>query len=326
MDHLHFDTYAESAADRADCWGRINRAFFGDLGVECLEAGPLDAEISAYEVGPLRMFRIDAPAHRVWRDAACRELPTDAYYKLVMQLSGRAQIRHLDRVFDLQPGDWSLYDPRVPYSITNFERAELLVAQVPRQQFKGFKVPDLHTSAAPAGAPLGLSAVFGSFLRSLSEQLPMLPNGVGPAVSETAFGLLASTLAAYRDGAADPAALPAVLKVRVKQHVQTHLGEADLTIDRIALDMRCSKRYLHRIFEDEPCSLDRYIWQARLDRCHAALQSASAARRSISEIAFAWGFNSSAHFCRLFKSRYGVSPSEFRQRALEFAEGPALNH
>jgi AraC-like DNA-binding protein len=187
-------------------------------------------------------------------------------------------------------------------------------------------VPDLHTSAAPAGAPLGLSAVFGSFLRSLSEQLPMLPNGVGPAVSETAFGLLASTLAAYRDGAADPAALPAVLKVRVKQHVQTHLGEADLTIDRIALDMRCSKRYLHRIFEDEPCSLDRYIWQARLDRCHAALQSASAARRSISEIAFAWGFNSSAHFCRLFKSRYGVSPSEFRQRALEFAEGPALNH
>jgi AraC-like DNA-binding protein len=327
MNHLHFSTLAESAVDRSDCWGRINRIYFGDLGVECLDAGPFDAELSAYDVGPLRLFRIDAPAHRVWRDAVVRELPTDGYYKLVLQLAGRAQIRHRDCVFDLHPGDWSLYDPRAPYSITNFERAELLVAQVPRQQLKGFKVPNLHTSAAQSSGLLGLSAVFGSFLRSLSEQLPMLPNAVGPAVSETAFGLLASTLAACQDASPDPAPLPAVLKLRVKQHVQTHLGEADLTIERIALDLRCSKRYLHRVFEDEPVSLERYIWLARLERCRAALESPDAARRSVSEIAFAWGFNSSAHFCRLFKSHYGVSPSEFRRRATA-AQGSAaaLSH
>jgi len=327
MDQVHFDTYAESAGDRADCWGRINRAYFGDLGVECLAPGPFDAELSAYDVGPLRMFRIDAPAHRVWRDSAVRDLPTDGYYKLVLQLAGRAQIRHRDCVFDLYPGDWSLYDPRAPYSITNFERAELLVAQVPRQQLKGFKVPNLHTCAAQSSGLLGLSAVFGSFLRSLSEQLPMLPNAVGPAVSETALGLLASTLAACQDASADTATLPAVLKLRVKQHVQTHLGESDLTIERIALDLRCSKRYLHRVFEDEPVSRERYSWLARLERCRAALELPRAAHRSVSEIAFAWGFNSSAHFCRLFKSHYGVSPSEFRRRAADSAcTAGALSH
>ncbi|MEP7101777.1 MAG: helix-turn-helix domain-containing protein, partial [Burkholderiales bacterium] len=33
-------------------------------------------------------------------------------------------------------------------------------------------------------------------------------------------------------------------------------------------------------------------------------------------IAFAWGFNSSAHFCRLFKAHFGVSPRDFQRREL----------
>jgi len=316
MKHYHFDTRREHPADRAECWGQINRGYFGELGVECLDSGPFDAEFAAYDVGPLRLFRIGAPAHRVWRDAVGRDLPTDGFYKLVLQLSGQAQIRHHDRSFDLRPGDWSLYDPQAPYSITNFERAELLVVQLPRREFKGFKVPDLHTSEAHTSALQGLSVVFGSFLRSLSEQLPTLPDTVGQPVSETAIGLLASTLAAQRQSSEAHVTLPAVLKLRVKQYVQAHLGESDLTIDRIALDLRCSKRYLHRVFEDEACSLDRYIWQTRLERCRAALAAPAAAARSISEIAFAWGFNSSAHFCRLFKSQYGVSPRDFRRQAL----------
>jgi len=323
MDRTHYSTLTESASDRTQGWERINHSYFGNLGVQCLDPGTLDAEFSAYDVGPLRMFRIDAPAHRVWRGTEHRDLPSDDYYKLVMQLAGRAQIHQGDRIFDLRPGDWSLYDPRVPYSITNFERGELLVALLPRTKFKGFKVPNLHTCEAQTSALQGLSAVFGSFLRSLAEQLPMLPDAVGPAVSETAFGLLASTLNAGQDAGAEHSTLPAVMKLRVRQHVQSHLGEPDLTIDRIAQELRCSKRYLHRIFEDEPCSLDRYIWQARLERCRAALAAPQAAARSISEIAFAWGFNSGAHFCRLFKSHYGSSPGEFRRQALGGAALPA---
>jgi hypothetical protein len=37
-------------------------------------------------------------------------------FELVLQLEGKADIRQRDRVFQLQPGGWSLYDPQVPYS------------------------------------------------------------------------------------------------------------------------------------------------------------------------------------------------------------------
>jgi AraC-like DNA-binding protein len=314
MEHQHYTTFQERPDRRAQLWSSINENYFGRLKVACLDTGPLDAQLDAYEAGSLRLLTIAAPAHRVIRDRECGELPTDEMYKLVLQLAGRAEISIGGRSFDLRAGDWSLYDPRVPYSITNFERSSLLVVQVPRQQLRGFKVPNLHTCEARGSGALGLYAVFGGFLRSLSEQLPSLPDGAGPPVSESLLGLLASTLTAYQEEGPDPQTLPSVLKLRVLQYVQTHLAEPDLSIDRIARDLRCSKRYLHRVFEGDDMSLERRIWQTRLERCAEGLRAQPS--RPVSDIAFSWGFSSSAHFSRLFKSRYGVSPREYRAARL----------
>ncbi|MCY1312770.1 Transcriptional activator FeaR [compost metagenome] len=80
------------------------------------------------------------------------------------------------------------------------------------------------------------------------------------------------------------------------------------------------------MFEDEDQTLDRFIWQMRLERCSEALRQVAGGRASVSEIAFAWGFNSSAHFCRVFKAQYGVSPREFQRREAQRAASPALTH
>ena len=41
--------------------------------------------------------------------------------------------------------------------------------------------------------------------------------------------------------------------------------------------------------------------------------------KSISAIAFEWGFNSSAHFSRLFKSQVGVAPTSYRRNLIASA-------
>ncbi len=315
MDHLYFSTAEIATSGRPGSWEQINRDYFGDLRVDGLEDVTVDASFSVYEVGALRMFLIDAPAHRIYRDDALTQPTTHDLYKLVLQLSGHSEIRQRDKSLLLNQGDWSLYDPCVPYTITNYEPCTLLVVQIPKKQLKSFKVPNLHTCEAGSSSQAGIYCVLGSFLKSLAEQLPTLSNGVAQPIGETVLGLLASTLASYQHDGTEHSALPDVLKARIKQYVQTHLCEADLTIDRIAADMRCSKRYLHRVFQGEVVSLDRYIWLARLERCRVALCAPSLQAKSISEIAFAWGFNSSAHFCRLFKSHYKVSPGAFQRES-----------
>lgn len=320
MDAHHFSTLLEHPSQRAALWGRINQNYFGALDVACLHDEPLDAALDAYRLGPLNLFVIAAPAHRVSRSSTRTDIPLDGVFKLVLQLEGEAHIRQRDRVFHLRRGDWSLYDPQVPYSITNHTRSRLLAITIPRQQFKGIKMPELHTCEAQTPGMRGLYAVLGSFLGSLSEQLPSLPNGVGPAISDTVLGLLASTLANHKDEVLATAQVPSVFKARVKQYVHTHLADPDLSLDRIAQDLRCSKRYLHRVFEDEAQTLDRFIWTSRLDRCQEALRASAGRPISVAEIAFAWGFNSSAHFCRVFKMHVGVSPREFQRQALAAAD------
>jgi AraC-like DNA-binding protein len=327
MNANHFSTLLEHPEDRQACWGRISESYFGALRVQCLDTGTFDARMDAYALGPLGMYMIEAPSHRVARPDTRQEIVLDEHYKLVLQLGGHGHISQRDREFHLHPGDWSLYDPRVPYAITNPERSRLLAITIPRQQFKGMKIPDLHTCEAHTPAMRGLYAVLGSFLTSLADQLPSLPDAVGRSVSDTVLSLLASTLATHSDEQFGVHPVPGVLKARVKQFVHAHLADPALSLDLIAQQLRCSKRYLHRVFEDEDQTLDRFIWQMRLERCSEALRSAAGRRISVSEIAFAWGFNSSAHFCRVFKVQYGVAPREFQRREAEQAlASAALTH
>jgi AraC-like DNA-binding protein len=317
MHHTHWSTNQVFACDRAQAWSNITTRYFGRLRVSSLHDGPLDASLDAFDVGSLRMYRIDAPAHHVARDSSCGELPSDDFYKLVLQVSGRGIIEQAQRRVVLQPGHWMLYDPRAPYSITNPERCTLLVTQVPRSLLGGLRLPGPHAGELGSDNVAGLDGVFGSYLRALSEQLPGLPDGVGQAVSESVMGLLGSTLAETLRRIGEPVPLPSMLKMRVRQYMQAHLSDPELSIQRIADALRCSKRYIHRVFEDDAVSLERQIWNERLERCHSALTHEANANRSAAAIGFAWGFRSSAHFSRLFKQHYGLTPGACQRGAAE---------
>jgi AraC-like DNA-binding protein len=316
MYNNHWSTNRVFACERAAAWSSINTRYFGRLRVSSLSDEPLDASLDAYDVGCLRMFRISAPAHHVARDTTCGELPTDDFYKLVLQVSGHGIVEQQDRRVELSSGQWILYDPREPYAITNPERCTLLVTQVPRALLSGLKLCGPMAGQTGHGNVAGLHGVFGTYLRALSEQLPGLPDGAGQAISESVLGLLASTLAENSRRIGEPVALPSVLKLRARQFMHAHLCEPDLSIQGIADALRCSRRYLHKVFEEDPVGLERQIWNARLERCHAALMHEANTGRSAAEIAFAWGFKSSAHFCRLFKLQYGMTPGVCQRLAI----------
>ncbi len=107
-----------------------------------------------------------------------------------------------------------------------------------------------------------------------------------------------------------------VMRERVKAFVRRHLRDSPLSIDDIAHNFNCTKRYLHKVFSEDERSLNEYIWDMRLERCSHDLANADLLQRSITEIAFVWGFRSSPHFSRVFRQRFGASPSVYRSRHL----------
>ena len=104
---------------------------------------------------------------------------------------------------------------------------------------------------------------------------------------------------------------------KIKLAIDQNLHKPDLCVGELAKQFGCSIRYVQRLFSEEDCTVSSYIRHQRLEGCKRQLADAAWLNHSITEIAFNWGFNSSAHFSRVFKEQYGISAREYRKQALK---------
>jgi AraC-like DNA-binding protein len=73
-------------------------------------------------------------------------------------------------------------------------------------------------------------------------------------------------------------------------------------------------RYLHHLFSEDEETISKYILRRRLEQCSLALTDPSQRHRTVTAVAFDYGFNSATHFGRVFRARYGTTPREYRQQ------------
>jgi AraC-like DNA-binding protein len=95
--------------------------------------------------------------------------------------------------------------------------------------------------------------------------------------------------------------------IRAQFFIREHLRDPDLSIDQISAALSCTKRYLHMLFSDRGTTISDHIRHARLQNCRRELETQ--AGKTITDVAFSWGFSSSSHFSRVFREYFGVVPS-----------------
>jgi len=101
----------------------------------------------------------------------------------------------------------------------------------------------------------------------------------------------------------------------LKSYIESRLGDPDLSPEVIAKDNGISVRYLHYLFKGTGKSVSEWVRERRLEKCHQKLTSTKFDDDSITHIALSLGFNSSSHFARLFKQKFGMPPRHIRQNA-----------
>lgn len=305
-----FSTHDVRAVDRTEYWNEITTRYFGPLETRATGRSAFNATLAMRPVSFLRTFHIVGSSHQVRRKKSNAGAIPDAI-KLLLQVRGSCRLDQEGRTAELRPGSWCVYDSWRPYDISNFGNIEQVVIQIPRGQiidrnFRHLAEPFL------ADPQSSMTKIAASFIRSYTD--PTLdPDDAGDFLAETTVGLVRRALHAGYSQRRRTQTPSSQLRARIKQYIMTHLSNPDLSIEQIAHAMGCSKRYLHQVFAAEGSTIERYMWRLRIKHCCAALAELEQSEKTISAIAFEWGFNSSAHFSRMFKLQVGVAPTLFRR-------------
>lgn len=211
----------------------------------------------------------------------------------------------------LRPGDIAILDLSAPFTFAASE-ADALHLIMPRWALPA-SIADQHPASPrilSRGSAMGI--IVRGMLEALAAAALRLAGGETLALSGVIPELLASCLAST---AAPPhAGTRGSIGQRLRRHIEENLHRDDLTPLTIARELGVSRTQLYRQFE-KVGGVRSYIRRRRLRRSLIALCDPRHLDRRIGEIAYDAGFADEAHFSRLFRQRFGVSPREARASA-----------
>lgn len=308
--------------DFADISRRLSDDFDVGFSFEGIEKSPFEARMSSFSLGRLKLAQLAFSPHRTRRSVrSSRTTPT--YYMVNQLVSGEVLVSQDGRQATMRAGDIYLVNPAREFTL---ETTDVVTNSlyVDANAFRSiYPEVDCH-AAIPLPQEESATTMVGEMIASVfrfgDEISPVARDRCGEAIPH----ILAIALAGIRSQApVCPSRLSLFHKERIKSFVRDRLGDHRLSCELISDSLRLSQRYIYDLFADEPLTLMRWIRTERLNRCRRELSSPALRNRSVSEIAYSWGFVDLAHFSRVFSAEFGLSPRAFRQSQIE--ELPTIN-
>jgi AraC-like DNA-binding protein len=295
--------------DRFDRWHSIARSRFVEP--DCRAEDPLNFQ-AQLEVGFLSNLELlqssNSPMHIVYSGGARSDSLLVCYQvsgTVLMLLNGRDVAR--------EAGTLSVLDPRFPSELQILRDSKALILKVPRRELQsriGWNPEMMGRLVKPGRTDDDLTL-------SLTKKLPSLVGQIEPSTEEFVGNLvldlvgfsIARTMAEARVSVSSQKAF--VLS-RIRAVIEARLADPSLGARAVADAAGTSVRYANNLLAQQDTSIKRLMLERRLSRCRSSLQDPNQIQRTVSEIAYGWGFSDMTHFGRRFKEAYGILPSAYR--------------
>lgn len=308
-----FSTDDVHPRDRFDYWHRIacKTIVEHDCRPECrtnfnatLQGGSLgDLGLLLFENSPMEVSKNRAAADELF---VCR------------QMAGRLAVEQSGREAVLDPGDITLLDPLLPYTAKFFPDSTLLVLKLPRRLLEtrlGKTRQMIACRIQPAASETVLASTFLAMLPSHAGKLGAAAEEM---IGEQALDLIAIALAKVMHSERPRVSSARSLALlNIHAAIEARLADPALDAKTVAAAAGVSVRYANAVLAQEGTSIMRLIQTRRLARCRRALDHPLQNHRTISEIAYGWGFSDMTHFGRRFKAAFGRSPRDYRRQNCE---------
>ena len=322
-----WSTTAIPAIRRAPYWMEaVSQAY---VSLECtvptsLET-PFFGAITRRELAAVNLSRISSTSQTVLRTPQQISKASEDIFLLSIQVAGSGRLVQDDKTAHLKPGDLALYDSTRPYQLLFDQHFEQYVLSLPGSLLrKRLNNAQDMTASKIATAQSGTARLLSHMVTELMESPPTGGPIVDVSLADSLVGILVATLAENLGSLNLKNDAGTVRRDRIKAYVMANLRDHELSIGKIAQTLGMTASTLHRAWEQEPDSLSNWIWSMRLKGAEQDLRRLACSSKTITEIAYHWGFSSSAHFSRTFRQHFGVPPKEARASMRAVAQAKTI--
>lgn len=300
---------------KIEYWNDIASDTFSPLVSDPANLADFTGHLTRTTNGLVRMAEVYSDPQIV-RHTSSQVSRTDQHVHFVhVQLKGESVNHQDNREAHLMPGDITICDNSRPYEIVFEKPNSMLVLGFADDLIRRYIQYPQSVSAVKLSGQNGVGALLSDFLsmvwkRCQNDEAFDVDSGVADAM----LGLLANSYRQLSGSDLNHNSLGAAHRARIISYIEENLGDPNLTPTHIAKEFRITTRYLHHLFSNEDETVARYILRRRLEECARALTSPSQRKRTITSVAFDHGFSSVTHFGRVFRSRYDLTPRDYRQK------------
>jgi len=318
---MRYGTHALPRHAKLPYWNDAIADVFTPLETRPVDVDSFDAEVSAIQLGKLWLANPIAAPAQVRRTASHIARSREQQYFLHMQLQGQLSVAQDGRECVLDLGEMVMCDSASPYTLEYADPCSTLVLIIGAADLKKRLPAPAEMLGVKLSGRHGLTATTSLMMRSIWEQgqAGLLPPDAAASISESLLDVFATSCVAAGVGLIANSAVSVGRRLHIRRYIEVHLRDPDLSARSIAAAFGISPRYLHIIFSGEDETVSNYVLRRRLEETARQLADAAWRRRTITEVAFGWGFNNATHFARVFKDRFGRSPRDYRASAMEDA-------
>jgi AraC-like DNA-binding protein len=301
-------TRALPAPERFQYWADVVTQTFVPLECDAPDRRHFGGGVRHRQIGSIGITDVQASAMRARRTAATIAHAPSNDLIVVLHLRGTCRAGQRDVSADLGPNEGAVVATDETYFFEFPTRFRQLVLKVPQY------VLVEKRSKSELGCSLLLAPGPARLMQTLA--LSCLDDPISVSADEAqgieqAFADLLGSAIKYPGIAADHIDTSARYR-EACLFIRRNLIDPNLNPDAVAAHVNTSTRSLARAFARAGTTIERMIWRERLAAARRDFLDPRLLDRSITDIAFSWGFNDAAHFSRSFSKTYGVTPSEFR--------------
>ena len=235
---------------------------------------------------------------------------------LIIPIDGRVNVTlGKDTTISCMPGDGLLMPNDAVYQVQTSETLSIAVTTVPIKliypRVKDLESCFLKRITRESTPELSLLLNYATLLAQLKNKLSQTTTSVTAQHIYDLITLIAGSRIEESMLAKQRGAKAARFKL-IKQDIDNHITDNDLSISQVAFRNGVSPQYIRSMFHDLETKFSDYVNEIRLQLAYTQLCNSSYNHLSISELALNVGFDNLSWFNRLFKKRFGLSPSEVR--------------